>query len=242
MLLFAIAAMFPVVLRGQPKKFVTLTTATFRIRYDRTLNAPEIEKLGKLLEKTYGAYRSKFGLSDHRTIEVYALSSGNRVHTESRSRAFDDAVFRDGTIYLDARAVLRSDTAVHNPAARVVSESVLDALKGCPRWLIEVYGIHAGKEVDRFGSPARLSVSTFSDLNEDYLRAETANDLREINAKLAATARFLIDRYGEKKLEDLYSQFKRGVSLEDAFEATFGEKMSVIEKAWAASLRSPPKG
>ncbi|TLY32523.1 MAG: hypothetical protein E6K56_03085 [Ignavibacteria bacterium] len=139
MLLFAIAAMFPVVLRGQPKKFATLTTATFRIRYDRTFSAPEIEKLGKLLEKTYGAYRSKFGLSDHRTIEVYALSSGNRVHTESRSRAFDDAVFRDGTIYLDARAVLRSDTAVHNPAARVVSESVLDALKGCPRWLIEVY-------------------------------------------------------------------------------------------------------
>ncbi|TLY32524.1 MAG: hypothetical protein E6K56_03090 [Ignavibacteria bacterium] len=72
--------------------------------------------------------------------------------------------------------------------------------------------------------------------------AQTVNDLREMNAKLAATARFLIDRYGEKKLEYLYSQFKRGVPLEDAFEATFGEKMSVIEKAWAASLRSPPKG
>jgi|SRR5467141_1129265 len=241
-LLFACAAMPPGVSTAQPKKFGALTTPTFRIRYDRTITASEIEKLGKLLEKTYGVYRGKFGLSGHRTIEVYALSSGNRVHTESRSRAFDDAVFRDGRIYLDARAVLRSDTAVHNPAARVVSESVLDALKGCPRWLIEVYGIHAAKEIDRFGAPARLSVSTFSDLNEDYLRAESANDLREMNAKLAATARFLIDRYGEKKLEDLYSQFKRGVFLEDAFEAAFGEKISVIEKAWAASLRSPPKG
>src|SRR2546425_1556759 len=241
-LLFAGAAMLPGVSTGQPKNFGTLTTATFRIRYDRTVPASEIEKLGKLLEKTYDAYRSKFGLSGNRTIEVYALGSGNRVHTESRSRAFDDAVFRDGKIYLDARTVLRSDTAVHNPAARVVSESVLDALKGCPRWLIEVYGIHAGKEIDRFGSPARLGVSTFSDLNEDFLRAETAHDLREMNAKLAATARFLIDRYGEKKLENLYSQFKRGVFLEDAFEAAFGEKMSVIEKAWAASLRLPPKG
>jgi hypothetical protein len=238
-LLLASMAMLPAVSTGQAKKFATCTTATFRIRYDRTLTAAEIGKLGVLLERTYDAYRNKSGLSGHRTIDVFALSSGNRVQTESRSKAFDDAIFRDGKIYLDARAVLRSDTNVHNPAARVVSESVLDALKGCPRWLIEVYGIYAGKEIDRFGSPARLTVSTFSDLNEDYLRAETANDLKEMNAKLAATARFLVDRYGEKKFEALYSQLKRGPRLEEAFEAAFGEKMPVIEKAWAASLRSP---
>jgi hypothetical protein len=241
-LLFVSGALLPSVTIGQPKKMATSTTATFRIQYDRTITASEIARLGKLLDKTYDLYRKKFGASDHRTIDVFALSSGNRVHTESRSKAFDDAVLREGRIYLDARAILRSDTAVHNPAARVVSESVLEALRGCPRWLIEVYGIYAGKEIDRFGSPARLTVSTFSDLTEDYLRAESADDLKEMNAKIAATARFLVDRYGEKKLEDLYSQFKGGKQLEDAFEAAFGEKMPDIEKAWAASLRSPPKG
>src|SRR6267142_683335 len=89
-LLFASAALLPSVSTAQPKKFGRLTTATFRIRYDRTIAAPEIEKLGKLLERIYGIYRSKFSPSGHGTIEVYALSSGNRVHTESRSRAFDD--------------------------------------------------------------------------------------------------------------------------------------------------------
>src|SRR2546421_8051388 len=94
-ILFGSAALPPVVSSGQPKKFATLTTETFRIRYDRTVTGPEVEKLGRLLEKTYAAYRTKFGRSGRRTVDVYALNSGNRVHTESRSSAFDDAVFRD---------------------------------------------------------------------------------------------------------------------------------------------------
>ena len=240
--LFIALALMPVVSAGQLKGLATRMTANFYLRFDRNVPAEDIRRIGKQLEHAYAEYRGRLGASFRRKIDVYAFSSAGRYRSESRSVVYDDADIRDGKIFLYVPAVLASDTALRNPAARVVSESILEEFKWCPKWLAEVYGIYAGMDLSRFGSPAQLTASTFSDLTEDYARAEHLKDLNEIRAKLAATARFLIDRYGERRTERLYLQFQQPVTLEEAFEAAFGEKMPVIEKAWAAALRSPPKG
>lgn len=228
--------------RGQSKGLAVRTTTNFRLRYEKNLRADEIGKLGRRLERAYGDYRDRLGASFHKKVDVYVFASAGRYRSASRSSVYDDADFHDGKIYLDVRTVLKSDTAQRNPIARVVSQAILDEIKWCPKWLAEVYGIHAGKDLLRFGPPAQLTASSFSDLTEDYARAESQRDLREARAKLAATARFLIGRYGESKTERMFQQFRSPVTVDQAFEAAFGEKMPVIEKAWAAALRTPPKG
>ena len=50
-----------------------------------------------------------------------------------------------------------------------------------------------------------------------------------------------MDRYGEKKVEAVFAELKRGTSIEDALESSFGEKMNVIEKAWVNSLQAAVK-
>ncbi|MBI3363439.1 MAG: hypothetical protein HY033_00860, partial [Ignavibacteriae bacterium] len=65
---------------------------------------------------------------------------------------------------------------------------------------------------------------------------------QQIYALLAATAKFFVDHYGEDKFESVFKQFKKGSSLEDAFEKSFGEKMADIEHAWGIFVRSQVRG
>jgi hypothetical protein len=227
---------------GQTKGLLSRNTANFRFRYDKNVSAEDIRKIGKELELAYTAYAERLGQSFHRKVDVYGFSSAARFRSESHSAAYDDGDIRDGKLYFNVGVVLKCDTAVRDPISRVAAEAILGEIKWCPRWLAEVYGIYAGKDITRFGPPAALNSSSFSDLTEDYARAENSRDLLEIHAKLALTARFLVDRYGERKVELMFLQFRRPLTVEEAFEAAFGEKLPVIEKAWAAALRSPPKG
>jgi hypothetical protein len=240
--LCALVALLPVTSAGQAKGLISKSTANYRVRYDKNVSSDDIRKLGKQLENAYTEYSGRLGTSFHRKVDVYGFSSASRFRSDSHSGVYDDGDLRDGRLYFNVSTVMKCDTAVRDPVSRVVSEAILGEIKWCPRWLTEIYGIYAGKDISRFGPPAALNSSTFSDLMEDYARAESPKDQVEVHARLAATARFLIERYGEKKVEQLYLQFRRPLTVEDAFEAAFGEKFPVIEKAWAAALRSPPKG
>ena len=229
-------------LAGQTKGLSSKSTPNYRIRYDKGVSAEDIRKLGKQLELTYAQYAGRLGVSFHKKVDVFGFSSPGRFRSDSRSEVYDDGEIRDGKLYFNVGVVLKCDTALRDPVSRVVSEAILAEIKWCPKWLAEVYGIYAGKDILRFGPAAAANASSFSDLTEDYARAENSRDLVEVHAKLAATARFLIDRYGEGKVEKMFLQFKRPLTIEEAFEAAFGEKMPVIEKAWATALKTPPKG
>ena len=240
------AALAPVFLAGslagQTKGLASRTSTNYRLWYDKNVSAEDIKKLTKQLELAYAQYSGRLGVSFHKKVDVYGFSSPGRFRSESRSGVYDDGDIRDGKLYFNVGDVLKCDTALRDPVSRVVSEAILGEIKWCPKWLAEVYGIYAGKDIQRFGPPAASNSSSFSDLTEDYARAENPKDLVEVRAKLAATARFFIDRYGEGKVEKMFLQFKRPLTVDEAFEAAFGEKMPVIEKAWAAALKSPPKG
>jgi hypothetical protein len=227
---------------GQIKGLATRTTDNFRFRYDRNVRDPDIRKVGKLLQVLLAEYSGRLGIPLRRKVDVYAFSTSGRYQSDSKSSVYDDASFRDGKIYLNVSAVLKADTSQSNPLARVVSDAILNELKWCPRWVAELYGMYAGKDLDRFGTPAQTRGASFSDLTEDYARADNPKDLAEIHAKLAATVRFLVDRYGQQKVEQMYRHFSRPSTLDNVFESAFGEKMPVIEKAWSEALRVPPKG
>ncbi len=227
---------------GQLKGLASRSTDNFRYRYDRNVRERDIRKIGTQMEALLAEYSARLGVTLRRKVDVYAFSTPERYRSDSKSSVYDDASFRDGKIYLDVAAVMKADTSQSSPLARIVSDAILNELKWCPRWVAEIYGIYAGKDLDRFGPPAPVRSASFSDLTEDYARADNPKDLSEIHARLAVTARFLIDRYGAQKLEQMYRHFARPSTLDAVFEAAFGEKIPVIEKAWSEALRSPPKG
>ena len=72
-------------------------------------------------------------------------------------------------------------------------------------------------------------------------REQRKREQQEIYAKLAATMSFLVNRYGEHKVESLFVQFQDGASLEQVFESTFGEKISVIEQEWVKAISPQSK-
>jgi hypothetical protein len=223
----------------QSNLYQTNMTAHFRIKYEKAIPAKDVKTVGEILESKSNEFRKKLGITVSRRVDVYVFNSVRRFRSESKARAFDDGAFVKGKIFITSPSILERDQKLQNVLSRLAARSLLDELKFCPEWLAEAYGIYAGNELARFGQPARFNISSFADLGEDYLRAEREKDVKELYAKLASTIYFLVNRYGERKVDELLAEFKRSVSLQEAFESTFNEKIEVIEKAWAKALRSP---
>src|SRR5260221_2913514 len=148
------AALAPVFLAGslagQTKGLASRTSTNYRLWYDKNVSAEDIKKLTKQLELAYAQYSGRLGVSFHKKVDVYGFSSPGRFRSESRSGVYDDGDIRDGKLYFNVGDVLKCDTALRDPVSRVISEAILGEIKWCPKWLAEVYGIYAGKDIQRF--------------------------------------------------------------------------------------------
>jgi len=218
----------------------TYTTSFFRIKHEKSIPSTEVSAFGKMLETSYSKYKKVFAVTPSGRVDVMYYSSPQLIKRESRIPVFDDGVFAGGKIYVATGYPLEG-AKMQGMASRVAARCVLNQIKSCPLWLAECYSLHAGNELWRFGAPVRPSMLSFADLAEDYSRAESADEFREVYAKLGATASFFIDRYGETKFQNVFTQLKSGRMFEEALEGAFGEKIDVIEKAWAKALVNPPK-
>ncbi len=235
-ILLAIAA-----LGMQVTFFQTYSTAYFRIKYEKSVNISDIKKLGEELEHQYENLNKRFGITLNHRIDVFVYNSDIKFHSDSRSVIFDDGAVMNSQIYLMSPKKLEQEVGLKNVVARVVTRAVLDEIPFSPPWLRECYALYAGGDLSMFGDPARFKVSDFEDLSEEYSTAEREKDVKELYAKLAVTANFLINRYGEKKVEEVFAEFNSGGSLDEAFEKVFNEKIGDIEKAWMTELKNPPR-
>ena len=224
--------------RPQSNLLSTIDTPTFRLKYDKKIPVGKIQKVGASLETTYAEFRHKLGLSFGRRVAVYAFKNPGSFRAESKSPMYDDGFFKDRRIYLHVSSGDDTSGRFKEVLARVVSVALTGGQPSCPKWLSELYGMYTGNETGRFGDPVQLNVSTFSDLGEEFGRAKSEGDFKEVYAKLAATANFFATRYGGNRLDALLADFKKGVALETALEHTFGEKTTEIERAWVTSLRA----
>ena len=236
-LAIALFLVFTIIL--QAGNFQTHTTAYFRIKYEKNVSTEEIQKLGELMEAQYTEMRNNLNITLSHRIDVFVFGSPRRFRSESKSKAFEDGDFQAGKIFLYFSRDLEKKQFLKSTISRVVSRSLLDEIHGCPEWLKEAYALYLSNELDRFGQPARVTMRSFADLSEDYFKAERDAEVRELYAKLSATAYFLVQHYGDHKVTEMFSMLKRGMSMEEAFETAFGESITEIEKAWVKALRMP---
>ena len=169
---------------------------------------------------------------------MYVFKNLASYRAESKSPMYDDGFYNDRKIYLRFSAGDDTSGRFKEVLARVVSVALTSSQPSCPKWLSELYGMHTGNETGRFGDPVQMNGSTFSDLGEEFSRADGEADFKEVYAKLAATAHFFATRYGDNSLDALLAEFKKGAALETALERIFGEKIAEIERAWVQSLRA----
>jgi len=236
-----IIALGAILLLGMQSQYLqTYTTSYFRFKYEKSVSPKEVSAFGNMLETAHAKYKKMFAVTPSGRVDVMYYSSPQFIKRESKIPIFDDGVFARGKIYVATGYPLEG-AKMQGMTSRVAARCVLSAIKSCPLWLAECYSLHAGNEVWRFGAPVRPSMLSFADLAEDYSRAETSDEFREVYAKLGATAAFFVDRYGETKFQAVFAQLKSGKSFEEALEGAFGEKIEVIEKAWTKALASPPK-
>ena len=216
----------------------TKSTAHFRMQYERGIQEDEIRYTGALLESTYTHYAKVFGISFRRTTEVIVFKTIGRYRMESQSLIFDDGHYRAGRLYIMIPIGEDKREERRHSIARIVARAILEQIPSCPEWLAVGYSLMVGGDLERFGPPVRVNVAQFSDLGEDYNRSVTKKDLKELHAKIAATLQFLIGRYGEHAVVQMLQKFKNEDSLQEVFEASFNEKMKVIEDAWVKYIDS----
>ena len=225
----------------QVNYFQTYATAYFKIKYEKSVPLEDIKKLGEALEHQYADAVHRFGLSLNHRIDVYVYNSTVKFRADSRSLIFQDGAVKNGDIFLMSPKVLNREEKLQGVVARVVTRAVLDEVPLSPPWLRECYSLYAGGDLASFGLPARFKAMGFSDLSEEFSTVQREKDVREIYAKLAVTADFLVNRYGEEKVEALFTNFYAGMTLDEAIENSLAEKIDVVEKAWKIMLMNPPK-
>jgi hypothetical protein len=215
----------------------TLTTPSFRVIYEKNVPEKAARHAGAVLESTYVEYHNRLGMALRHRLDVNLYKSGHRLMEASDNELFNDAVWKDKVIYLAADL---KDDQLRNAAARVVSRAILADRVECPSWLAEAYSLNAGGDLHRFGRLSNANMTSFTDLAEDYLRAEGTKEKKEVFAKLSATIAFLVGRYGDARVDALFDHFKSGVNPDSAIQSHFGEKLETIEEEWAKELASQP--
>ena len=212
------------------------TSEWFRIKYENRIPSREAKAAGTLLDTTAAAMSARLRVPLRRKFDVQLYSTSDRLKREFRTTMFNDGFYRGNKIYLVVPKPSNGDSSANDAVSRVVTTAILSQVQQCPAWLAEAYSFYAGNALTRFSQPSRPNLLTFHDLSEDFARAEGAEDRKEINAKLAATMSFLVERYGESKVEKVFAEFKDDASVEQVFESTFGEKISTIEQEWVRAL------
>jgi hypothetical protein len=213
----------------------------FFIHYEKTIPSNEMKELAGLLEDQLIRYENIFGVKNHGRIDVNVYKGKGRFRQESHSRVFDDGDCFEETIYLVYQPLSANKEKMKSTLSRVVAKKVLEEIPWCPMWLSEAYTLYAGNELLRFGHPVQMTMIAFTDLNEEYSRVNELTNPKELYAKLAATIRFLLDKYGERKVETVIKKFSGRGTMEQFFESTFNDRMTDIEKEWKRSLQTPYK-
>ena len=238
-LIILTVALWVLPVQSQILKFYS--TANFTVKYDKHISIKEIKQLGTSLESSYTHYKNIFGIAFNHRPEILIFGTVRSFRTESKSQIFQDGDFKDGKLYFAFPDNAEQKERFPYVISRVIARALLVNIPACPEWLVAAYSLYAGNNLTIVGDPARYNISSFSDLSEDYIRAQNVKDLKEIYAKLASTIRFMINRYGESRVESMLKKFSDGGTISEVFESSFNEKMPLIEKAWVKALRIPLK-
>ena len=213
----------------------------FKITYDNVLPAYLVKLVQDSLEAKFTLYRKALNITVSQKITVRLVAGEDRFNAEAKSPIFDDGIYSEGKIVLDGALADSGGSQFDYVISRVVVSAMTSQVGGCPRWFGLAYGLFVGNEVHRFDGFATTPMFDFSDLDEEFNRASSPRELKGVYSALGKTMQFLVAQYGERRVRSVFSQFKKGISIEEAFEQVFGSPIEDIQQAWRRSLETKQK-
>ncbi len=217
------------------------TTVHFKITSDKNIPSETIQQMKDSLESTYSFYQKDLYLSAYRRISVRFLGNKSRYESTLKYTLFEFASFTDNTIYIHADLFQEDAKKIQFVLSRVVVHALTSQISGCPRWLGAAYSMYVGNEVHTFDAFAGKSFYDFSDMDEEFNRATSISEMKSVYSGLGSTIQFLTEQYGERKVKLLFSQMKKGSSLEQAFQTLFGLSLDEVQESWQRSASSRRK-
>lgn len=226
----------------QQRNFELLKSKNFIIKYEQGISQSQIKPVMSDLEIQFKNWNKRLGLVPIKAgeIEVRIYKNENRYFRESGSLLKEEGFYSKGIIHLATPSTLDKKGNRMNVLSRVVALSLLSTANdnGCPTWLTEAYGIYAGGDLGKYGTPLQVRSSNFRDMQQEFTQVRKEKEMTNLYAKLAEVMKFLIDRYGTQKVDSLFSYFDGIKTFEQVFEQTFSEKYDKIEKAWGEAIRN----
>ncbi len=180
-------------------------------------------------------------------IYVWANSEDARQVERIESERFEESVITSGT------RVLADMVHIYQPSRWVVRHElthVLTKLAGegpyadLPAWLDEgLATIAEGDWRSRRGNALRYAIN--NDLTLSLRSMESPSNRPEFvdifYGQSASIVTFLIDDYGQQKMNDLFRAFKQGMSVEDALLSVYDLDREGLDNAWRASVGLAPR-
>lgn len=231
--------LLPVIAVPQLKSLQSMTSQYFRIQYEKTISNDDVREIVAIAEKTYERYRAKFGFGFYGKKNLFVLTTAARFRYESGSKVFDDGDYKNDNLYIVARVDRDQKNLIKNILSRIISRALLDQLPTCPPWFAEAYSLFAGNDIEKFGKPVQLNISSLADLGEDYSRSYDKRGVKDLYAKLGSTIQHFVDRYGEQKVDAVVKSVRDGKILEEVLPVVFNESIGEIEKSWIRDLKNP---
>ncbi len=205
------------------------STAHFRIQYDKYVADAKVQIVRKELERSYDLFQGRLKFTPGRNVTVYLYST----RQQPRAATFDDAWYEDGKIVLLSAPLFDRQPALASVVNRVVADAFAHSVIMCPPWVAETYALAMGEDFSRFGTPTRVTVASFSDLEEDLTRSDREQERKASFANLSATAQYFTEQFGADKFDAVLRSLRGGKSVEDSFNDGFGVKFSELERSWA---------
>ncbi len=217
------------------------TTVHFKVTTDKNIPSETVKQIQDSLEAKYSFYQKDLFISELRKINVRIVSSKARFELVSKYPLFEFAIFSENTIFINAELTKEAQSKINNTISRVVVGALTTQVNGCPRWLGAAYSMYVGNEVHSFDAFSGKKFYDFSDMDEEYNRASSLTELKSVYSGLGSAIQFLTGQYGERKVKLLFSQLRKGQSLNQAFQTVFGQSLDDVQDAWQRSSSSKRK-
>ncbi len=217
----------------------TFSTPHFWFSYESGIAVENIRGIADDMELIFGDFNAKAMMSLSKEIPTVVGTSFANLMRRTSERIQSPVVYLRDTLFI----VSWIDAGIARervlPLLRyAIAFAIVDrgATLGTPSWLVKGYALRYSNIEMSLTPPPIAYLRSFEDFGEEEQLASSPGISGDYQYLLLKTIDYLINRYGEEKFVSLFTLLRSDRSVEEGFEKAFGEKYSVIEKAWRSYI------
>ena len=191
------------------------------------------------------------GLKTNEPIDIYIYPS----YDDLREAILFESSWTGGRAFPDHNIVILGvsggddewdkDTVVHELTHVLVGHLTFSCLGFVPQWLNEGLAVYSEGPLDpQFNEPLQQAIQENSLLSVRSISNSFTELPERVNLPYGQSyslVNFLIETYGQDKMNSLLMDLRDGTPVDDALMQTYGFNIEGLEDAWRASIGAAPR-